>query len=333
MGKAAMAISVPTRSPSPAGAAARTTFRASLGLGLLAVGSLVLAVVRLLASWHITSAAGARHVTVLGQSFAYPSVNLAAIVIVALSALGLAAALVALHACARELVAARRAGRRLARLGLGLVHGARLIEDPHPHAFCAGLLRPRVYVSTGAVAMLGEPELAVVLAHERHHARRRDPLRLAVGRVLTRSLFFLPALGALASRHQSLAELGADEAAVADRPGLRPALARAMLSFLDAPAAPGSADRPAGVDPARVDHLLGEPVSCGFPLAVGLVALCVIAAVATTGVLAGRVAAGSASLSLPFLSAQPCVLMLALLPVTLGSAVVAGGRARRAADQ
>ena len=138
--------------------------------------------------------------------------------------------------------------------------------------FCAGLLRPRVYVSTGAVALLDDAALSAVLAHERQHARRRDPLRLAAGRVLARALFFLPGLGDLVERQQALAELSADETAVNDLPANRSALARAMVSFSDTAPAGGSA----GVDPARVDYLLGDPPSWRFPALLCLVATSVL---------------------------------------------------------
>src|SRR4051794_29773313 len=67
-------------------------------------------------------------------------------------------------------------------------------DDPTPQAFCAGYVRQRVYISTGALALLSEPELAAVRAHDRHHAASRDPLRLACARVCSHALFFLPAL-------------------------------------------------------------------------------------------------------------------------------------------
>ena len=48
--------------------------------------------------------------------------------------------------------------------------------------------------STGALDLLDGPALDAVLAHERHHASRHDPLRLACGRVLAAGLFFIPSL-------------------------------------------------------------------------------------------------------------------------------------------
>jgi hypothetical protein len=146
--------------------------------------------------------------------------------------------------------------------------------------------------------------------------------------VLARALFFIPALAALVAHQQTLAELGADEATVAGAPTIRPALASAMLSFADA-----DAHRLRGrIDPARVDYLLGEPLPWRLPLAVGLAALALVGVLAAVGVLAGQEAAGSATLSPPFLSAQPCVLVLSMLPAVLGltAVIVSRERARSA---
>ncbi|MEZ0291633.1 MAG: M56 family metallopeptidase, partial [Solirubrobacteraceae bacterium] len=57
-------------------------------------------------------------------------------------------------------------------------HPVSVVRDSRPLAFCTGLLRPQLFVSSGAVAALGEGELRAVVEHEAHHARRRDPLRL-----------------------------------------------------------------------------------------------------------------------------------------------------------
>jgi hypothetical protein len=235
-----------------------------------------------------------------------------------LAALGLVVTVMTVAGAVRELAAARRFGRRIRAEEALLIDGARVIPDERPHAFCAGLLRPCVYVSSGAVAMLDHRALTAVLLHERHHARRRDPLRLAVGRVLARAVFFMPGLGELARRQQALAELSADESAVNAAPGNRTALARAMLSFSDAPGLGDSV----GIDPARVDHLLGEPPGSRFPALLCLAAASVALVVVGVAVLAGQVAAGSATLAPPFLSSQPCVVVLAMIPAGLGLVAV-----------
>ena len=134
---------------------------------------------------------------ILGQRLSYPAANIDAVVIVLLAVLGSVVTARALTGALREVQASRRFQRLLAQSKPRPLHGALLIVSPQPRAFCAGLLRPRVYVSTGAVAILDQEALSAVLAHERHHARRRDPLRLAIGRVLARALFFLPGLADL----------------------------------------------------------------------------------------------------------------------------------------
>jgi hypothetical protein len=190
---------------------------------------------------------------------------------------------------------------------------AAVVEHDRTEAFCAGLLHPRIYVSTAAVAALDEQALAAVLDHEREHRRRHDPLRLLTGRVLVSALFFVPGLAALAARYQSLADLNADEHAVERSAAARQALARAMLAFDEqSGSTPGT-----GIDPARADALLGQPPASRFPLAVCLAAAAVITVVILIGVLVGRVATGATTLGVPFLSAQPCVLVLALMPALM----------------
>jgi Zn-dependent protease with chaperone function len=298
----------------PAATAAARVSRASLLLGGLGLASAIFVVARLLESWRVTAHAASHQISIFGQKLSYPAANVDAIVIVLLAALGLVVTGRALAGAARELQASRRFRRFLSDQQPQALHDALLIDDAQPRAFCAGLLRPRVFVSTGAVALLDDAALSAVLAHERHHAHRRDPLRLAAGRVLARAVFFLPELGDLVQRQQALAELSADESAVNDLPANRSALARAMLSFSDTPAHGGST----GIDPARVDYLLGDPPSWRFPTLVCLVAASVLVLLLTIAVLVGRVASGSATLALPFLSHEPCILVLAAIPAVLG---------------
>jgi hypothetical protein len=137
----------------------------------------------------------------------------------------------------------RRITSRMPGLEERVVAGRRVLVVPsaRPLAFCAGLLRPRVYVSRGAFERLREEELAAVVVHEAHHAARRDPLRILVAGAIGDAY----SLGALSRRERALAELAADAAVVRSR-GVAP-LASALLAF-DA----------SGVAPERVDRLAGE---------------------------------------------------------------------------
>ncbi|HET6870332.1 MAG TPA: M56 family metallopeptidase [Solirubrobacteraceae bacterium] len=297
---------------------------AALAAGGLASSGFV--IWRLIETWHVTPAAASHRISVLGQPLTYPTANLGALVVVALALVGLAVIAITVNGAARELAADRRL-RRWLRAHVARGHaGAMIIEDSRPRAFCAGLLRPRVYVSTGALSLLDDGALRAVLEHELAHARRRDPLRLACGRVLARSLSFVPGLGELHRQQLALAELSADESAIAAAPENRAALARAMLLFAEH----SRPDDPTGIDPARVDHLLGDRPRWPFPVLVFLVGLCVLGLLAAVGVLAGRIAVGSATLAPPFLSRQPCVVTLATIPALLGFAAL--GLRRRIAD-
>jgi len=109
------------------------------------------------------------------------------------------------------------------------------VRGESPVAFCAGIVRPTVFISEAAVAGLSDSELLAVLHHEGDHARRHEPLwrtaRTAAAEVLT----FLPIVTWWSERQIALSELSAD--AAAERMVGRSALAGALL-LMTAPAIP-----------------------------------------------------------------------------------------------
>ncbi len=252
-----------------------------------------------------------------------PHADPASIVVLAIGGLGAAAIIASLRAAVRQLRTTRRFQRRLP--VIGRVPGApevAVVDSASPEAFCAGLLRPRVYVSTAALTALSEHELAAVLAHERHHARRRDPLRLLVARIVGEGLFFLPVIRRLAARYAALAELDADDAARRTTGGPK-ALASALLVF-DSHSSPAAV----GISPQRVDCLLGARVRWELPvllLAGAAVTLVFLAALAI------RLAQATdhAALPLPVVLAQACMLAMALIPIAAGATGLLAARRLR----
>jgi Zn-dependent protease with chaperone function len=241
--------------------------------------------------------------SVLGIAVALPSANPAAIVLLVLATLGIAVVV----AVGRGLVVVVRSHRRLRRglPVLGPLHGAAdvtVVAHPGVQAFCAGLLRPRIYVSEGAVRRLGDDELAAVIAHERMHRARRDPLRIATARLLGEALFFAPPVRVIARRYDTLAELAADDHALAAIGGDRSVLAGAMLAF------------DGGVAPERADHILGVRADWSLPLALTGTVVAGLAALALLVWQLGRHAVLQSTLGVPLVSAAPCVVMLALVP-------------------
>jgi len=273
-----------------------------------------------IATVHRASAATGR-LDLAGLSFSYPRLNAAAWILLGVALIGTSAIAVALRAVLRQRGAYRQflAGLEVAGR-LSEDPSVLVISDPRPQAFCAGYLRPRVYISQAALNILGDAELRAVLAHEHHHRRVRDPLRLACGRVLSQALFFLPALRALFVRYSDLAELNADGAAVQAGVGGRSALASALLAF----EASGG-----GISPERVDSLLGQAVSWRCPrwlISASFFALSSLTAVTWS---ASQMASARATFNVPFLSSQPCLAMLMLMPLLGCVAIFAlfGGRA------
>ena len=84
-----------------------------------------------------------------------------------------------------------------------------------PHAFCLGFWKPRIWLTSGLVELLTNEELAAVLAHEAHHCRQRDPLRLVISRMLKSAFFFLPIVHDLVRAAELQQEIDADQAAIA----------------------------------------------------------------------------------------------------------------------
>jgi Zn-dependent protease with chaperone function len=238
--------------------------------------------------------------SVAGIHIGLPAANPAAIALLVLATLGLAVLVTLL----RGAWAIARAHRQLRR-GLpviGPLPGASdvvVIAGERVHAFCAGLLRPRIYLSTGALERLGDAELEAVLAHERLHRVRRDPLRIVAGRVLGEALFFAPAVRALTRRYDQLAELAADDHALAAVGGDRSIVASAMLAF------------EGGVAPERADHVLGDTPAWTLPLGLSAVT---IAGTVSVALLVWQLA-HHAVLRSALLAPAPCVVVLATVPL------------------
>ena len=150
---------------------------------------------------------------------------------------------------------------RLAKLfdDLSLSQHVVVLATEVPLAFCVGLLRPRICLTTGLSAILSDPELKAVLLHEDHHRRRFDPLRGLLADMLAAMLFFLPVAAELRHLFLTATELAADRHAVQSVG--RPPLAGALHKILTHPLAPHIA--PVGIagisaTQVRIAELLGD---------------------------------------------------------------------------
>ncbi|MFI5779127.1 M56 family metallopeptidase [Nocardia sp. NPDC051570] len=107
--------------------------------------------------------------------------------------------------------ALRLTGRRVQRCAVAdLV----VLESEERAAYCVAGSPNVVVVTSGAVAALGESELAAVLAHEHAHLRRQHPLLLTVTRGLAATFPHLRLFTVGAREVARLLEMCADDAAV-----------------------------------------------------------------------------------------------------------------------
>ncbi len=288
---------------------ARRFYRLTAALGVLGFGAAVLALGVAVRAIDFALPSGEAMLAAC-RRLVPESLDVRVVVVLSLGALGLLVLVRGGWSLLRQVHVTRRFVRRQTVLGAREVGEWRveLVASSRPQAFCAGLLHPRIYVSTGAWRSLSESELHAVIAHERHHRRRLDPVRMLAARVLSDALFFVPVMRRLDGRYGALAEVAADEAAIREKGA--PALASALLTF-------GESKSPAavvGIAPERVDHLLGRGVGWQLPISILLASLLAIAGLVTLALL-GASLTGGGTMTLTELAIESCMVAMVAVPL------------------
>lgn len=93
--------------------------------------------------------------------------------------------------------------------------GTRVLEADVPGPLACGILRPTIVLPAALIDELSDPELACVLAHERAHLRRRDPLLSLALSITTAALWPLLPVWLAAAKLRQLIEQAADTLATA----------------------------------------------------------------------------------------------------------------------
>lgn len=114
---------------------------------------------------------------------------------------------------------------------------ALVLDHPTPAAYCLPGRCREIVLTSGAVAALGDDQLAAVLAHEQAHLRGRHHLVLAAAAALQRSFPFVGAFGDAHDALSRLVEMLADDAAARHNNRLTVATALVRLAEAAAPTA------------------------------------------------------------------------------------------------
>jgi beta-lactamase regulating signal transducer with metallopeptidase domain len=144
--------------------------------------------------------------------------------------------------------------------------GATIIPADVPAAYCVPGAR-QIVLTKGAMAVLGEPELRAVLAHERAHLAGRHHLLVAWADALRRAFPGVPLFGAIQRSTAHLVELLADDRTVRRESGESLASAIAALGCTQAPVAGLAAT--GGSALSRVERLLAPPAPLPIATRVG----------------------------------------------------------------
>ncbi|MCD9026524.1 M56 family metallopeptidase [Cohnella silvisoli] len=106
-----------------------------------------------------------------------------------------------------------------------------VILDSSIIAMTAGLIKPRVILSSGLIERFNDQEMEAILFHEMYHSKFRHPLQLLILTMIAESLAFLPIMKSLVHHYKIWMELLADRFAIYHM-GSEIQLAQVLLAVL-----------------------------------------------------------------------------------------------------
>lgn len=136
----------------------------------------------------------------------------------------------------KNLIPSLKSNLKLLRLIRKLKLGERIvqIESAKLFAYCVGIKKPQIYISSGLVTQVNVKELEAILLHEKSHLDNHDPLVLTL-LSLTQNIFpYFPILSDLIRNFRIEREIRADKFAVSQQGDMQPLLS-AMKKLLLVP--------------------------------------------------------------------------------------------------
>ena len=87
-------------------------------------------------------------------------------------------------------------------------------KQRQPQAFCFGILKPKIYISSGLVRLMSSQELAVILRHEKYHLEKKDSLVFLMASLIESLFPFFPVISDFISVYRTDREVEADKIAI-----------------------------------------------------------------------------------------------------------------------
>lgn len=114
------------------------------------------------------------------------------------------------------------------KLSEGLVE---IVREDRPIAFCYGIFRQKIILSTGLIEKLSSKELEATLLHENFHVKNHHAGKLLISDLFAKIVFFMPIISELVQLYRIRIEINADHAAASSQGSkryLRMALAKSI---------------------------------------------------------------------------------------------------------
>jgi Zn-dependent protease with chaperone function len=129
-----------------------------------------------------------------------------------------------------------------------------VLDDPRPAAYCVAGRPGAIVLTSGALAVLGPPQLSAVLAHERAHLAHGDHVLHTLTQGLAAAFPGMPLFTVGAAEVARLTEMAADDTAA--RSSGRRTLVEALLAIATGSVPGGALAAASHAVPVRVERLL-----------------------------------------------------------------------------
>lgn len=148
-----------------------------------------------------------------------------------------------------------------------------------PVAFCMGIIKPKIYLSSQLLKIMSPVEIETIVLHEKQHLKRDDNFVLLLLQIIKNTFFFFPIIGDFVNFFNVRKEIKADCGVVKEL-GQKDTLISALRKVIDSPSiksvSVNTFSQVYDIEP-RIQSLLGKKtVNHSFPFINVIISLSVL---------------------------------------------------------